>query len=279
MAKINQNFTISPLRKIWNSTFLTSCLLCLTIGISHTALAEYKQPPNTKDDAPDSRTTTISGVRGTGGCSGKETTNLTALGPYSHIGATAATHPTFVWYVPDRDVYPVEFQIYEYEAASVDGKRELVFEAELESSPGIMSYTLPQEREGLSQENKYVWQVAVVCNPNRPSESLVVSTQIKVVDMPANLISQLNSVSDPVAKADIYAEAGLWYDALAEVATAQNNPQAREYMAQTLVQLAEMEQEKNADNIENQTKFIRTVDRHQQQLEQVVEALAANNNQ
>lgn len=278
MAKINRNFTIDPLRKIWNSTFLTSCLLCLSIGISHTALAEYKQPPNTKDDAPDSRTTTISGVRGTGGCSGKETTNLTALGPYSHIGATAATHPTFVWYVPDRDVYPVEFQIYEYEAASVDGKGELVFKTELESSSGIMSYTLPQEQEGLSQENKYVWQVAVVCNPNSPSESLVVSTQIVVVDTPADLISQINSANDPVAKADIYAEAGLWYDALAEVATARDKPQAREYMAQTLVQLAEMEQVKNADNIEDQTKAIRTVERHKQQLEQIVEAWTATSN-
>ena len=264
------------LQKFWNSKFLTSCLLCLSLGITNSALAEYQKPPNTQDDAPNSRSTSISGIRGGGGgCNGTEITNLTAIAPYTHIGHTTSTHPNFVWFVPDRQSYPVELQLSEYSPKSANGKGDTIFKARLKSSPGIMSYSLPKNQLGLSSGQKYVWQVAVLCNPNRPSQDLVVSSEIKVVDTPVSLQKQLTTVRDSFAKANLYAEVGLWYDALAEVVGAKDNSLAQKSTYESIEELATIEklnQEENinTNDLNEQRKIILTRQEHQKRLEQIL---------
>lgn len=275
MTKTKQNLMIKSLHNFWNSKFITSSLLCLSLSVSNTVLAEYKKPASTQNDAPAPNSTTISGTRGSG-CSGREKTSLTALAPYSHIGKTIDPYPTFAWYIPDRQSYPVEFQLYEYNPSQFQGKGEMLVKAVLQSSPGIMTYSLPRSHAGLSPGKKYVWQVAVVCNPNHPSKSLVVSTQIMVVEMPSDLTNQLNSTGDVVARADIYAENGLWYDALAEVVTTKNNPQAKKFTAELLEQLAVEELEDNAHNLAEQENIILLRKKHQEQLEQVLNTFTTN---
>ncbi len=265
------------LQNFWNSKFLTSCLLCLSLVITNSALAEYQKPPNTENDAPDSRSTSISGIRGSsGGCRGMETTSLTAIAPYTHIGQTNSTHPTFVWFVPDRQSYPVELQLSEYSPQSANGKGNTIFKVRLQSSPGIMSYSLPKDQLGLSSGQKYVWQVAILCNPNRPSEDLVFSAEIIVVDTPMSLQKQLTTVSDSLAKAKLYAEVGLWYDALAEVVQTKDNSLAQKSTYELIQELAAIEklnQEENikTNDINEQRKIILTRQEHQKRLEQILE--------
>ena len=264
------------LRNFWNSKFLTSCLLCLSLVITNSALAEYQKPPNTEDDAPDSRSTSISGIRGSsGGCLGIETTSLTALAPYTHIGQTTSTHPTFVWFVPDRQSYPVELQLSQYSPKSASRKGNTLFKVTLKSTPGIMTYSLPKHQLGLSSGQKYVWQVAVLCNPNRPSEDLLVSTEIIVVDAPTSLQKQLTTVSDSLDKAKLYAEVGLWYDALAEVVQAKDNTLAKKLTYELIEELTAIEklnQEENinTNDINEQRKMILTRQEQQKRLEQVL---------
>ncbi|MDJ0688910.1 MAG: DUF928 domain-containing protein [Xenococcaceae cyanobacterium MO_188.B32] len=278
MTKPSLSTMINYLQNFWNSKLLTSCLLCLSLGITNAALAEYKKPPNTKDDAPDSRSTSISGIRGDGGgCSGTETTNLTAFAPYTHIGQTTSIHPTFAWFVPDRQSYPVELQLSEYSPSSASGKGNTILKVRLKSSPGIMSYSLPKNQLGLSSGQKYVWQVAILCNPNHPSEDLVVSTETIVVDTPTSLQKQLTTVSDSLTRANLYAEAGLWYDALAEAVRAKNNPQAETLtyeLIEELIMLEKLNQEENinTNDIKKQGKIIRTRQEHQKRLKQILEA-------
>ena len=266
------------LQNFWNSKFLTSCLLCLSLVITNSAKAEYQKPPNTENDAPDSRSTSISGIRGSGGgCSGTETTNLTAIAPYTHIGQTNSTHPTFVWFVPDRQSYPVELQLSEYSPKSASGKGNTIFKVRLQSSPGIMSYSLPKNQPGLSSGQKYVWQVAILCNPNRPSEDLVFSTAIIVVDTPMSLQKQLTTAIDSLAKANLYAEVGLWYDALAEVVQAKDNSLAQkstDELLQELIAIEKLNQEENinTNDINEQRRIILTRQEHQKRLEQILEA-------
>jgi hypothetical protein len=57
----------------------------------------------------------------------------------------------------------------------------------------------------------------------------------------------LNSIKDPVTKANTYATSGLWYDALAEVALLED-PQAKDATVKLLDQLATTEQ--NSSNLE-----------------------------
>jgi hypothetical protein len=289
--------TLCNLYRFKNSYFLAICLWCLSLGMTNSALAEYKKPPTpTGNDAPDAQTTSIAATRGVcnpASDNSEQKTNtatLTALAPYSHVGQSSATHPTFTWYIPDQESYPLEFWLYEFDPASYDGKGKQVYQAKLSSSAGIMTLALPQQQASLSPGKTYIWQVAVICNPNSPSQSLVVNNRVKIVPVDPTITTQLNNsqnsdypkglasrraprtLTDRTKKADIYAEAGLWYDALAEVATMPNNPQAQALTLKLISQLAATEQPDNSPSAGNdkETKLIET---HQQNLQRIVEAL------
>lgn len=276
MSNINKPIIFQTLENIWNSKLLTSCLLCLSVTITNAALAEYKRPQNTQNDAPGGESTIITGVRGAGSCSEQATTKLTALAPYSHLGQTASSYPTFAWYIPDTNSYPIKFRLYEYDPNERNSRGKVIVREELSSSPGIMTYSLPSDSPGLTVGKKYIWQVVAVCNPNSPSRSLVISAEIKVVEQPNEIVTELNNTNDSIAKADIYAEAGLWYDALAEVVTVPDNSQAQLFTTELLRQLAEIERQDNANDLDKISEAIETNNQHQQQLEKIVEALRNN---
>ena len=276
MSKITIQEMVQALQNFGNSTFLTSCLLCLSLAVTNTALAEYKKPPGTHNDAPKGESTTMTGIRGKGSCSEQATTKLTALAPYSHPGQSANSHPTFAWHIPDPESYPVLFRLYEYDATQRNGKDKTIAKKPLSSTPGIMSYTLPSGSPGLTVGQKYGWEVILVCNPNSPSQSLVAGAEIDIVNQPAEIETKLNNTSQAngITKADIYAQAGLWYDALAEVVVTPNDPQAKALTAKLIEQLTATEQQDNANNAQSEASAIQQ--QQQQQLAEITAALTAN---
>jgi hypothetical protein len=265
-----------------NSYFLAIFLMCLSLAATKPASAEYKNP-ETGDDAPNSQTTSIAATRGvcnSSADSAEEKANsatLTTLAPYSHVGQSATTNPTFTWYIPDRESYPLEIWLYEFDPSRYDGKGKQVYQAKLQSSAGIMTHSLPTEQVNLTPGKDYIWQVAVICNPNSPSQSLVVNNQIKVVDIDPTVTTQLNITRDLITRANIYAQAGLWYDALAKVATQPNDPQAKELTIKLISQLAATEQPDNSNSSAENTKETKLIETHQQNLKQIVEALQLDN--
>jgi hypothetical protein len=260
---------IKTFKDFWNSTFFTSCLLCLSLGINYAALAEYKKPP--QNDAPQAENSTITATRTAGSCK-EANTNFTALAPYGHIGRSSSTHPTFAWYIGDADTYPVQFRLYEYDATKRRGRGKTVAKKTLSSTPGIMTYTLPSDFPELTVGKKYVWQVFLVCNPNSPSRSLVVGTQIDIVEKTPKIIAQLEQTSDRITRADIYAEAGLWYDALAEVVD-RPEPQTRAFIARAIAQLTAIEKQDLADFGNDNSEYLEVQRQHQQQLAEITVAL------
>jgi Domain of Unknown Function (DUF928) len=250
MSKINKQKMVQALQNFGNSTFLTSCLLCLSLGVANTAIAEYKKPPGTRNDAPKAENTIITGTRGKGSCSEQATTKLTALAPYSHPGQSANSHPTLAWHIPDTEPYPVLFKLYEYDATQRNGKGKTIAKETLSATPGIMSYTLPPDSPGLKVGKKYIWQIVLVCNPNSPSQSLVVDTEINIVNQSAEIEAQLNNISNSITKAEIYAEAGLWYDALAQVVVTPDAPQAKAFTTELIEQLTAIETQNHAHELE-----------------------------
>jgi hypothetical protein len=84
-----------------------------------------------------------------------------------------------------------------------------------------MQVSLPQNQPGLAIGQSYVWQVVLVCNPKAPSMNVVATANIAVVKPSAALQTQLAAAQTPQQRIDLYAESGLWYDALAE---ARKNP-------------------------------------------------------
>lgn len=271
--------TLYNLYRFKHSYSLAICLWCLSLGMTNPAQAEYKKPPTpTGNDAPDAQTTSIAATRGV--CNPAtdrseqkaNSATLTALAPYSHVGQSSATHPTFTWYLPDQESYPMEFWLYEFDPTSYDGKGKQVYQAKLSSSAGIMTHALSKEQASLSPGKTYVWQVAVICNPNSPSQSLVINNRVKIVPVDPTITTQLNNSRDALKRSDIYAQAGLWYDALAEIATMPNDPQVQDLTLKLISQLAATEEPDNNPSAESakETKLIET---HQKNLQRIVEAL------
>jgi hypothetical protein len=275
--------TLCRLYRLKNSYFLAVYLFCFSLGITNPAQAEYKKPKNQAgNDAPNSQTTSIAATRGV--CSPAadrpeqkaNSATLTTLAPYSHVGQSNAINPTFTWYIPDQESYPMEFWLYEFDPTSYDSKGRQVYQAKLPSSAGIMSHSLPTKQISLTPGKTYIWQVALICNPNSPSQSLVVNNQVEIVEVDPTLKTQLNNSSDYLTKADIYAQAGLWYDALAEVATMPNDPQAQDLTLKLISQLAQTEQANSITPSAENAKETQLIETHQQNLRRVIEALQLN---
>lgn len=140
---------------------------------------------------------------------------LTVLASRNYVGRTISRHPIFAWFVPrDSASKPMQFTIYEWVSG---GKPKEVRKMSLQSSPGIMKLSPFSDSElGLQPGKEYLWQVVIHCDPDNPSGDLVSEASIEVVGMPAAVQSELNRAVNSVEKANIYAKAGLWYNALGE---------------------------------------------------------------
>ncbi|MFB2876388.1 DUF928 domain-containing protein [Floridanema aerugineum] len=245
---------------------LSACFLTILLSVQSAAYAEYKEPSSQR--APGGRTDS-SGSRG--GCSGVAQLPLTTLAPQKHIGQTVSSHPTFAWFVPDSPEikmeyleqavspyptlawflpvspqYKTEFSLYEY---SSNGTINLIKKIELKSSPGINKLSLPKDTPGLTVGKTYLWQIAVICNENYPSSDLVKKAEIEVVELPSNVKMSLDAVKNPLQRADIYANAGLWYDALGEALTADANSQSGKTVASLLENLAQIENAEKSNDL------------------------------
>ncbi|PSB16630.1 DUF928 domain-containing protein [Phormidesmis priestleyi ULC007] len=190
--------------------FLFSCNLIVCLTISSVAFAAYTP----KNPSRPSTATGTTGVRTACGEAAKGM--LTALAPLGHVGQTIATHPTFAWYIPDTRSYPIRFSLYSYGS---NGKpilqhRNLLERAE--DTKGIRIYTLPKDQTSLIAGQKYLWQVEILCAFNDPSKNKMAVAEVEVVAMPTLLQSSLARTSDRTKRANLYAESGFWYDALAE---------------------------------------------------------------
>jgi hypothetical protein len=190
--------------KFWSYSWYTICLAGILITVITSAVAEYKKPSTTS--APDSKTTTSAASRG--GCLNKNNTELTAIAPYSHIGQTTSTHPTFAWFIPDGEYFPLEFHLLEY---SDSNKPKTIYKQNLVSSPGIMDLTLPQNQPDLAVGKKYRWQVVMRCTRYL---AVVTMAEMEVITPTQELQAELSKTSGTARRADVYAQTGLWYDAL-----------------------------------------------------------------
>jgi hypothetical protein len=112
---------------------------------------------------------------------------------------------------------------------------------ELQASPGIGSLSLPKDKPGLSVGKKYLWKVAIICDPNRPSTDLIADAEIDVVEMPPALTKSLSNTTSGLERARLYARSGLWYDSIAEV-LASGDSTFREFRIALLKELATLEE-------------------------------------
>lgn len=171
-----------------------------SVGAKANAEAVYKPPMR---GAPGGRVG--GGTRGTG----HEAFVLSVLAP-NHTGLTTSEQPVLYWYISSPSSYPVELTLVDPE--KTDPLLELRIDPPV--SPGFHRVRLADHRVRLAPEVSYQWYVAVVPDTGRRSKDILAGGSIERVSPPEGLAAKLSRAS----KADtpsLYAEAGLWYDAVA----------------------------------------------------------------
>ncbi len=134
---------------------------------------------------------------------------LQLLAPNDHIATTVSTHPTFYWYISATSL-PVRFTLVEPEVSKpVADRRFLV------TRPGVVGVKLPSDVPGLVAGKEYRWTVAIVCDEDRPSANIYAYSWISRVAATPELKSKLAKVSsNSQNRSLVYAQSGIWYDAL-----------------------------------------------------------------
>lgn len=195
----------------------------------------YKKPRQRHRSSP---TVTGSDATRTGEClrSPQYISNLIVLAPVGHIGQTVSTQPTFAWFLPLTQVTKMEFAIFEY-VNNARGKKIKTFE--IDSKPGRIMKFSPTPGEFTFEVGKtYLWQITLLCDRNNPSDEVYAEAVIEILPKSPVLVTQLSQSKNSLQRVQIYADAGLWYDALSEVL---ENPLGQAFQSQLLNQLSKLE--------------------------------------
>lgn len=137
---------------------------------------------------------------------------LILLIPAQPQAKTSSTHPTLAWFVRDSQPQAMKFRLYEYQDNHEDVQ--LLLEQSYQSQSGILVWSLPANLPKLGVGKRYLWQVELVCNPNRPSSNLYAEAEFEVVAIQPDLATQLAEATNARDRIQLYSQADLWYDAL-----------------------------------------------------------------
>jgi hypothetical protein len=137
---------------------------------------------------------------------------LAALAPTNHTGLSVHPQPILYWYLSKAAPYPIEFTLIDDRTVTP------LLEKRLSSSqpPGVQQIRLADYHISLEPGVTYQWFVTMVVDPGQRNKDVVASGAIALTASPATLPSQL-AQAGPARASFVYAQAGLWYDAVTAV--------------------------------------------------------------
>ena len=151
---------------------------------------------------------------------GQSLPSLYAIAP-EHVGLTVSAQPLLCWAV---SATPPEGVIFELVVTDANGIEPLL---DVPIAPprhvGIQCTDLGDYGLALAYDEDYQWAVAAVLDLGSRSLDLIATGWIERVRPPQGLEASLREASAGDAAA-IYAEAGLWYDAVSAVWSAEGDP-------------------------------------------------------
>lgn len=132
-----------------------------------------------------------------------------ALAP-DHTGLTTQEQPALYWYISAPTTHAIELTVIEEQAI-----RPLV-ETRLPSpaQAGVQRVRLAEYGIRLKPEVQYRWFLALIPDADNRSQDVVAGGIVQRIEPPAALPARLAQAGE-VQAPFIYAEAGIWYDALA----------------------------------------------------------------
>jgi len=197
-------------KSIW---VLSMLLLCHQAGERIFAQTTAQTPPASTSSGLKFRppTTSAPSVRVTGGSrgSGDATITLDVLAP-DDTGITTQESPSLFWFQSKPANAKFELTLLQ------DNKVKPLVQVVVERAKavGIQRLNLSDYGAKLTPGVEYQWVVALVTDPDNRSTDLVASGVIKRVEPAADLKGKISQAA-PASLPNIYAEAGIWYDALA----------------------------------------------------------------
>lgn len=178
-------------------------------------VAQYKPPKGL--GAPE---TVGGGTRG-GKCEQDQQTStplLTSLMPdltpgTAEVGVTISEAPEIFVYIPETSARMAEFvlkdenetDIYRSENIPISGQQ------------SILSVKLPADKIKLEKGKNYHWYFSVICNPDNRRKDIFVEGWTQHTEMSSDVASQLEKAAT-LERAKLYAEAGIWHEAVATLA-------------------------------------------------------------
>jgi len=139
---------------------------------------------------------------------GDEVLSLSVLAP-NHAGLTAQEQPRLYWFISSVTKHPIEVTVILEHAIYPLLEKTIA----LPVRPGLHSIRLTDLDVHLSEAVPYRWFVAVVPDPERRSKDILASGIIERIELPEALRVKL-SQADRTEMPRLYAESGIWYDAL-----------------------------------------------------------------
>jgi hypothetical protein len=132
-------------------------------------------------------------------------------------GLTANEHPTLWFYIPyaQDSIARLDFVLRDRD----NSVERVVYQSPIQSpkNPGIINVALPETSESLAVDKLYQWELKLTMKRQR-DRVVSVKGWIQRVDLAPQLSDRINQASAD-RQAALYAENGLWYDALSTLAT------------------------------------------------------------
>lgn len=160
---------------------------------------------------------------------------LSVLAP-DHSGLTISEQPSLYWFISNPTSLPVELTVMDPEGVQP------LLETRLPSpvQAGVHRFRLADHNIHLKPGAAYRWFVTVVPDSDRRSKDILAGGAIERVDVPGDLKTKL-ATANKSQLFSLYAEAGLWYDAIATISemieAAPQNQELRKQRAALLAQV------------------------------------------
>jgi hypothetical protein len=136
---------------------------------------------------------------------------LSVLAP-DHTGLTVQEQPSLYWYLSKPTTYPIELTIIDDRAIKP------LLETRISGpvQPGMQRVRLADYGVRLSPGVPYRWSVALVVDPENRSKDIIAGGAIERIALPEAVRAKLTRAGKTQTPY-IYAEAGLWYDAMTAI--------------------------------------------------------------
>jgi hypothetical protein len=151
---------------------------------------------------------------------------LTALAPSNNLGTTVSGNPTLFWYVPQTEAKSAKFVM-------LDKQDNEIYTTilPLKGTPGVVKLSLPAN-VSLQPGQDYTSELTLNCDSENPSDQGFVRGLVKRTELNAQQKTQLAAATEPLQKAQVYAQAKIWQETLTILAqlrsTRPNDPRIRD---------------------------------------------------